>query len=219
MRYSTLMLNVYRSENPYVSVIMPAYNRSNYLGRSISSFINQTYQNCELIVVDDGSNDNTFQVVSEYMNLHDNIRFLRHSNRKASLSKNAGIQAATGKFIAFLDSDDEYKPDYLEKRVQFMDANPAVDLIEGGAIVVGDEYLKDKFDLSRKIHFSACHIGATFFGKAEVFIALAGFDKDIFYSEDSTFWEKAEMMFNVTKVAWPGYVYYRDTPLSICTSV
>lgn len=213
------MINVYRSDNPCVSVIMPTYNRSAYLRRSIPSFIQQTYQNCELIVVDDGSNDNTYGVLNEYMNGHDNIRFLRHSNRKLSLSKNAGIKAATGKYIAFLDSDDEYKPDYLEKRVQFMETNPSIDLIQGGAIVIGDEYVKDKFDLSKKIHLSACSIGATFFGKAEVFLSLAGFDKNTFYSEDSTFWEKAEKIFNVIRVGWPGYIYYRDTPQSICAAI
>lgn len=127
------MLDIYRSENPYVSVIMATYNRSDYLDRSILSFINQTYKNCELLVVDDGSEDDTFQIVSRYMADHDNIRYLKHTNRKLSLTKNAGIKAAIGKYIAFLDSDDEYKPDYLEKRVQFMEANEKIDLTEGGA--------------------------------------------------------------------------------------
>ena len=57
------------------------------------------------------------------MNMYGNIRYLKHSHRKLSLSKNAGIRAATGKFIAFLDSDDEYKPDYLQKRVELLENN------------------------------------------------------------------------------------------------
>ncbi len=209
------MLSVYHSENPFVSVIMATYNRSGYLPRSILSFINQTYKNCELIIVDDGSHDNTFQIVNDYLQNQENIRYIKHSHRKLSLSKNAGIQAACGKYIAFLDSDDEYKINYLEKRVQFMEANKTVDLIEGGAIIIGDEYVKDKNDTSKKIHLSECHIGPTFFGKREIFLALGGFDKNIFYSEDSAFWEEAEKKFNVRKVDFPGYVYYRDTPGSI----
>jgi len=213
------MFDAYRSENPLVSVIMATYNRSNYLHRSISSFINQTYKNSELIVVDDGSEDNTFEIVNCYMKMHENIRYIKHTNRKLSLSKNAGIKAAIGKFTAFLDSDDEYKPDYLEKRVKFMESNKTIDLIEGGAIIVGDEYVKDKNDLSKQVHLSQCHIGPTFFGKTEIFFELDGFDKDIFYSEDSSFWEKAEKIYNVKKIDHPGYVYYRDTPGSICNSV
>lgn len=209
------MLNIYRQDNPTVSVIMPTYNRAKYLDRSIPSFLNQVFTNCELLVVDDGSEDETYQLVSRYMKEHENIRYLKHSNRKLSLTKNAGIKAAAGKYIAFLDSDDEYKPDYLQKRVEFMEANETVDIIEGGAIIIGDPYVKDRHDLSKKIHLSECPIGPTFFGKAEAFAVLNGFDKNIFYSEDSYFWEKAKELLNVRKFDHPGYIYYRDTPGSI----
>lgn len=202
-----------------VSVIMASYNRAQYLNRSITSFINQSYKDCELIVVDDGSLDNTFEVVNGFMKWHDNIRYLKHTNRKLSLTKNAGIKAAAGKYIAFLDSDDEYKPGYLLKRVEYMNTHEDVDLLEGGAIIIGDPFVKDKNDLSKKIHLSDCIIGPTLFGKTEVFITLNGFDKNIFYSEDSVFWEKAEKIFHVEKFNLPGYIYYRDTPGSICNSI
>lgn len=198
---------------------MTTYNRSQYLNRSISSFINQTYKDCELIVVDDGSEDNTYQVVNDFMKRNKNIRYLKHSHKKNPLSKNAGIKAAAGKFIAFLDSDDEYKPDFLEKRVEFMNANQSVSLIEGGAIIIGDPYVKDIHDLSKKILLSECHIGSTFFGKADMFLAIGGFNKDINYSEESSFYEKAKKSYKVVKVDFPGYVYYRDTPESICNSI
>ncbi|MCC7401807.1 MAG: glycosyltransferase family 2 protein [Chitinophagaceae bacterium] len=213
------MIDIYRPKNPNVSVIMATYNRAGYLERSISSFINQTYKDCELIVVDDGSEDHTYEIVNNFMSAHSNIRYLKHTNRKLSLSKNAGIKAAAGTYIAFLDSDDEYKPDYLEKRVEFMKANKDIDLIEGGAIIIGDPYVKDKYDLTKRIHLSECLIGPTFFGKAEIFTSLDGFDKNIFYSEDSFFWEKAEKVIQVKKFDHPGYIYYRDTPGSICNSI
>ncbi|OQY94527.1 MAG: glycosyl transferase [Sphingobacteriales bacterium UTBCD1] len=213
------MIDIYRPKNPNVSVIMATYNRAGYLERSISSFINQTYKDCELIIVDDGSEDHTYEIVNNFMSAHSNIRYLKHTNRKLSLSKNAGIKAAAGTYIAFLDSDDEYKPDYLEKRVEFMKANKDIDLIEGGAIIIGDPYVKDKYDLTKRIHLSECLIGPTFFGKAEIFTSLDGFDKNIFYSEDSFFWEKAEKVIQVKKFDHPGYIYYRDTPGSICNSI
>ena len=213
------MLDLYSSANPLVSVIMATYNRSGLLQRSIPSFINQIFKDCELIVVDDGSNDNSFEIVNHYMKHHENIRYIKHSNRKLSLSKNVGIAASAGKYIAFLDSDDEYQPDYLEKRVKYMANNPRVDLIEGGASIIGDRYVKDKNDLSRKIHLSLCIIGPTFFGKKEVFVSLNGFDRNIFYSEDSEFWERAEKKYCLKKVYLPGYIYYRDTADSICNNI
>jgi glycosyltransferase involved in cell wall biosynthesis len=217
--YNETMFNVYHAGNPCVSVIMPTYNRADYLQRSISSYINQVYKDSELIVVDDGSEDDTFVIVHKFMQAHDNIRYIKHSHRKLSLSKNAGIRAATGKFIAFLDSDDEYKPDYLQKRVELMEADQGIDLVQGQAIIIGDQYVKDRNNPSRKIHLSECHIGPTFFGKTELFIALGGFDKNITYSEDSLFWEKAALHYKTKKFDHPGYIYYRDTPGSICNSI
>lgn len=213
------MIEIYPDGNPLISVIMLTYNRAQFLDRSIPSFLNQTFKNAELLIIDDGSNDDTFNVVSRYMASYENIRYMRHSNRKIPLSRNVGIKAASGKYIAFLDSDDEYKMDYLEKRIEFMQSHPEVDLVEGGVIIVGDPYVKDKNDLTKKIHLSDCHIGATFFGKAEVFNALGGFDKNILYSEESEFWERAEKRFVLKKYNHPGYIYYRDTPDGICNSI
>jgi glycosyltransferase involved in cell wall biosynthesis len=212
-------MEIFNGANPCVSVILATFNRAAYLTRSINSVLNQTYKDYELIIVDDGSDDDTFSIVNDLVQKHENIRYLKHSNRKLSLTKNAGVQAAAGRYIAFIDSDDEYKPDYLEKRVSFMKAHENIDLIEGGAIIIGNEYVKDRNDLSKEIHLSECVIGPTFFGKKEVFVALGGFDKNILYSEDGNFWERAEKLFSVKKVEEPLYIYYRDTPGSICNSI
>lgn len=213
------MLQLYRSANPTVSVIMATYNRAALLHRSISSFNNQTYKDAELLVVDDGSDDRSFDLVNSFMMEHENIRYIKHQNRKLSLSKNVGIMAAAGNYIAFLDSDDEYKPNYLQTRVQYMFENPNIDLLQGGAEIIGNPFVKDKNDLSKEIHLSECTIGPTIFGKKEVFLSLNGFDKNIFYSEDSEFWERAQKQFTVTKVDLPGYIYYRDTADSICNNI
>jgi len=208
-----------KQNKPLVSVVMATYNRAGYLNRSISSFLNQSFTDAELIVVDDGSDDHTFWIVSMFMKDHNNIRYLRQAHRGVSQTKNTGIKAATGKYIAFLDSDDAYKPGYLESRVRFMEANPEVDLVEGGEIIIGDPYVKDKNQPDKKIHLSECHIGATFFGKSEVFTAVGGFDDTMSYAEDSDFWERAEKNFRVRKIEHPGYVYYHQTPGSLSNRV
>lgn len=212
-------MQIYPTPNPVVSIIMATYNRIDYLPRSIASFLNQTFADAELLVVDDGSTDDTGPYMKIITEQHENVRYFRHSNRNVSLTKNAGIKAAIGKYIGFLDSDDEYKNDYIEKRVAFLEDHPDIDIIEGGAIIIGDPYVKDKNDLTKKIHLSQCHIGATFFGKANILAALGGFDKNEPYGADSVLWEQAEKKYITGKINHPGYIYYRDTPGSICNTI
>jgi glycosyltransferase involved in cell wall biosynthesis len=108
-------------ESPHVSVIIPTYNRSWCLSEAIDSVLSQTFQNMELIVVDDGSTDETPALLSRY---GDHLRVLRQSNRGVSAARNGGIQAARGNLIAFLDSDDTWQPDKLARQVDFFDRQP-----------------------------------------------------------------------------------------------
>lgn len=213
------MLHVHPGDSPVVSVVLATYNRAQYLPRSILSFQSQNLENTELLLVDDGSEDNTFQVLQQYMKHDARIRYLRHSNRKLSLSRNAGIKAAAGKYIAFLDSDDAYLPDYLSTRWKYLEEHPVIWLLQGRAKVIGNPFVPDKNDRSKKIHLSKCTVGATFFGKREVFETVGGFNESICYSEDSEFWERASSKIPTAQIDHEGYLYYRDTAGSICNSV
>ncbi len=98
--------------NPLFSIIIPTYNRANFIRRAISSVLNQTFQNFEIIVVDDGSTDNTREIVS----LIDNIKILyfHKVNEERSIARNYGITKSTGEYISFLDSDDVLYMNHLE---------------------------------------------------------------------------------------------------------
>lgn len=211
-------MKLYKNLTPSVSIILPTYNRERLLKRAIDSVVNQTASGWELIAVDDGSDDNTFHLVNSYINHHENIRYMKHGNRKLPISLNVGLSAACGKYVTFLGSDDEYKPGHIQLRLEYMEENPVVDLIHGGVEVVGDPYVKDKHDLTKKVHLSECKVGGTFFGKREVFLSLGGFS-DIEYSEDSDFFERAEKEYDIAKVDYPTYIYYRDTPGSITNTI
>ena len=211
-------MQVYNSFSPIVSVILPSFNREKYLKRSIDSVLLQSFGDWELIIVDDGSTDNSFEIINFYIAKYENTRYMRHSNRRPPLTSNAGILAACGEFITFIGSDDEWKKEHLQLRIEYMRANPDIDFIYGGVEIVGNPYVKDKNDLSRDIHLSECVIGGTFFGKKEVFLALEGF-RNLKYSEDSDFFERAAGKFTLTKVDFPTYIYYRDTPDSICSNI
>lgn len=105
-----------------VSVIMPSYNTADYISKSIEVVLNQTYRNWELIIVDDCSTDNTDDIVLAYTD--DRIRYLKNEvNSGAAVSRNKALQEAKGRWIAFLDSDDLWMPEKLEKQISFMEQN------------------------------------------------------------------------------------------------
>ena len=108
----------YREKQPLVSVVIPTYNRMDTIERSVKSVVDQTYKNIELIVVDDGSADNTLEII-KCMNI-ENIVILRQNHQGANAARNLGIKQAKGEFIAFQDSDDEWLPDKLERQIVYM---------------------------------------------------------------------------------------------------
>lgn len=100
--------------NPFFSVILPTYNRAHFLSKAIRSVINQSYENWELIIVDDGSTDNTQRVVSEFQINDSRIKYFYQENAERSAARNNGISKAKGKWICFLDSDDYFNSTNLE---------------------------------------------------------------------------------------------------------
>jgi len=108
---------------PEVSVIIPAYNRAHCIERAIQSVIDQTFRDVEIIVVDDGSTDNTKEIVKSIPDQR--ISYVRcEMNRGSGAARNEGLKVAQGKYIAFLDSDDEWLPAKLARQVERMDAEP-----------------------------------------------------------------------------------------------
>ncbi len=101
-----------------VSVIMPTYNRVDYLPLAIDSVLNQTYRNLELLIIDDGSTDATSALVNSYNDSR--IYYSYQDNQGQSVARKSGLNNARGAFICFLDSDDIMKPDKLERQLQLM---------------------------------------------------------------------------------------------------
>ncbi len=205
-------------ETPEISIILCTYNRAKYLNNCIDSVLNQTFKDWELLVVDDGSQDNTFEIVNSYIQKCDKIRYLKHTNRKLWYSKNAGIQASFGNYITFLDSDDAYKPNHLESRLEYMKAHLEVDLIEGGFETEEEVWVADYFKRGQKINLRECVLGPTFFGKRHVFFQLKGFN-NISYGEDTDFWYRSEKKFRTQKLAEPQTYLYTRAETSITKSV
>ena len=125
-----------------ISVIIPAYNYARYLPEAIDSALAQTYPLLEVIVVDDGSTDDTPAVLAAYGN---RIRVIRQQNLGVSAARNAGISAARGEYVALLDADDVWQPAKIETQMALFDSDPSLGLVHCGA---------ESFDeQGRTIHF------------------------------------------------------------------
>lgn len=126
----------YMNKQHRVSVIIPTFNHAQYLGEAIESVISQDYPDKEVIVVNDGSTDNTKEVSSRY---REKIICIEQPNGGCASARNAGLNVATGEYIAFLDSDDSLLPGSLLIRAQHLDDNPDVGFVCGDVIEVSGE--------------------------------------------------------------------------------
>jgi len=196
---------------PAVSVILPTFDRAPRRASAIESVVAQSVTEWELIVVDDGSADETFGIVDAFVREHGNIRNMKHPTRKSALSRNAGIQASFGRYITFIDSDDLYLPEHLESRFRLLESQPALKLISGGFTCLGDPWVRDRNDPEQWIHVNECTVGSTFFGRRELFMEIGGF-RALDYAEDSDLWERAAQHHRVLKIDTPqSYIYRRTT--------
>jgi glycosyltransferase involved in cell wall biosynthesis len=121
---------------PKVSVIIPTYNRVEYIARAIDSVLNQTYQDFEIIVIDDGSTDQTKEKLIPYK---DKIKYVYQENGGISEARNRGIQESTGKYLAFLDSDDWWLSEKLAEQVNILDTHPTVGIVYSRMPIINEK--------------------------------------------------------------------------------
>ncbi len=197
--------------NPTVSIVIPVYNRPQFLERALISVEKQSFHDWECIIVDDGSTDNTARVASKFVKQDARFRLILNSHAGEAKATNDGISAAKGTYITLLGSDDEYSVEHLKLRVEELERNPDTDMLHGGLLIIGDEFVPDKRDITKKISLydPTVYVGGTIFAKQRVFHTLNGFKK-MAYASDSDFIERAIDTFKVKKVIWPTYIYHRD---------
>lgn len=120
MHYTLKVIVVNLNSNTLVSVIIPVYNVAPYLSEALNSVITQTYENLEIIIIDDGSTDGSSDICNKYARKDNRIRVIHQHNRGLSASRNIGLNIMTGDAVAFLDSDDAYLPEIIEKMMGTM---------------------------------------------------------------------------------------------------
>ncbi len=114
-----------------VTVIIPTYNYGRFLSQTLESVLAQTYQNWECLVVDDGSTDNTREVVESYVRWDPRVRYIYQSNQRAGAARNNGIRNGNGAYLQFLDADDLIEAQKIERQVEYLERHPEVDIIYG----------------------------------------------------------------------------------------
>jgi GT2 family glycosyltransferase len=201
MRYGNPYISViplYESkDNPFVSVIMPAYNAARYIAEAIESVLIQNYRNFELIIVDDGSTDNTKEIVKSFKN--NKIQYFYKDKDGPSSARNLAINRAKGQYIMPLDADDMMTPDFIAKHLSEFEKHPEADLVYSDVLLIDEnghpvrimkkpEY-QDRRHLIRDL-FSAGHPIVPF----RLGIRRSVFDKIGFYDEDLLVGEDYDMM-------------------------
>ena len=189
-------------QNPRVSVVIPTYKRAHLISRAIQSVLDQTYQDFEIIVVDDGSTDNTEEIVQNYK--EDRIRYIRHSvNKGAAAARNTGIKASRGKYIAFQDSDDEWFPDKLEQQIKvFDDASSEVGVVYSGFYRIEADkkvyFPSDRFtQIDGNIHNEL--LKGNFVGTPAVLIKKECFENIKYFDENLRALEDWELWIEISK--------------------
>ena len=124
-------------KRPKVSVIVPCYNSQSFIKRTIESALKQTYTNLEIIVVDDGSKDNTGDIIKSFNDAR--IKYFYQENNGLSFTRNVAIKHATGEYVAFLDHDDQWLPEKIEKQLRLFERNPELGLVFSDAYMVSSE--------------------------------------------------------------------------------
>jgi glycosyltransferase involved in cell wall biosynthesis len=202
---------------PKVSVIIPTYNRSESLPRALTSVLHQTFQDLEIVVVDDASTDDTARVVQSFGD--GRIRYIRHdTNKKEAETRNTGVRNSRGDYIAFIDDDDEWLPEKLELQVNLLDSSPPI----VGAVYTGfvridsatgkplSEWISTKRGNIFHDMLSQNWVGtpSTVVLKRACFDAAGLFDPTIVFGPDYDMWLRISQKYQFDCIRRPLVKYY-----------
>jgi glycosyltransferase involved in cell wall biosynthesis len=210
--------------NLFVSVVIPLYNAESYIQRAVTSVLNQTVQNFEIIVVDDGSTDASYQEVMAIKDLR--LKVIHQENQGSSVARNTGIAHASAPLIAFLDSDDEWKPNFLEKMQPLISQYPDCVLFGAGYETLRynglfwlskDMFpvdwagiLPNYFEVMSAFPFCTC----TAVVKKSVLMEIGGFPVGVKFGQDLATWLRCSLVGKFAYIHQPLALVHRDVETS-----
>lgn len=193
-----------------VSVVIPTYNSAKFLDEALQSVFDQTFKDYEIIVVDDGSTDQTKQVIDRYGN---KIRYLYQENGGPAKARNLGIRHSSGKYIAFLDADDVWLPLKLERQVCMFHQRPELAMVftenllfnESGVFQtsMGKRKRLMKGDVARNIFLHSEILTSSVIVRVEVFNKIGLFEEELQLAEDDNMWIRTAANFKIELIDEP----------------
>ncbi len=207
---------------PLVSVILPTYNCAHFLLHSIQSILSQTYHSYEIIVVDDGSTDNTKEVLTPFMQRIKYIYY--HQSKGAHVARNLGIRSSQGKYIAFIDADDLWLPEKLQTDVEYLEMHSDISMVYSRHINIDNN--GNKLDEGSRTRLPSGNIFIQLFSeqnfittssvvvRKEVFGTTGIFDEQLLNCQDWDMWLRIAYHFKVAGINKP-LVKYRHNPHSL----
>ncbi|MFM6290642.1 MAG: glycosyltransferase family 2 protein [Microcystaceae cyanobacterium] len=224
---------------PTFSVIIPAYNIENYVAQALNSVLAQTFQDFEIILVDDGSFDHTISIIRQFTDPR--VKLIQQENRGASSARNHGIRQSQGQYIAFLDGDDYWLPEKLERQLQHLESFPEVGVsfcraafIDDSGVPLGTYQMPQLTDLDAPafLRSNAIGCGSTPIIRRQVLEAIqfqdnlhgelevCYFDEHLQRSEDLELWLRIllKTSWKIEGIADP-LVYYRINPNSLSSNI
>jgi len=217
--------------SPLVSVIIPAYNCSDTILETLNSIFSQTYKNLEIIVVNDGSTDSTEDVLNNFI---DQIYLINQSNQGVSCARNAGINVATGKYLALIDSDDYWFKEKIETQVKYLENNPDKGAVyanwnrwypdaqgtypdpEAFAPTIVDYSIDESESgwVYQQLLLDCILNSSAILVRSQILKSLNGFDPKLSVGEDYDLWFRLSRVTQIDKLATP-LLLYRIRPGSV----
>jgi glycosyltransferase involved in cell wall biosynthesis len=187
-----------KDRSPTVSVIIPAYNAGHYIGEALDSVFAQTFRDCEVIVVNDGSPD-TPELEAVLLRYQNKILYFKQDNRGPGGARNTGMRHARGQYMAFLDSDDVWLPDFLAELIQFLEQRSSVDMACADCVYFGDPEwngrswqslhpLEDPVTFEKLLPTHGGAFASFALLRRDVALRVGFFDEDLLILEDYHYW-------------------------------
>lgn len=195
---------------PSVSIVLPTYNQAHFLRVSLESIFAQTYQDFELIVVDDGSNDTTPEILDEYASCG-RVQIIRQENSGLPRALNRGFDHSAGKYLTWTSSDNELMPTMLAVLVNVLDGNPAVGLAYADRYLMDDDgqdlglFPLPNYDPCLILHVNLVH--CCFLYRRTCMERIGGYDPQFIYGEDWEYWTRMSLHYSMRHVSQPLYRY------------
>ena len=207
---SKILNMITKNHMPLLSIVICTYNRPLLLMRALNSVIKQTFKDCQIIVIDDASTDNTKEVVKEYIDLNMGVEYYRNDhNLGVTKSRNRGCSIAKGKYIAMLDSDDWWSDnDKLAKQVAILEANPQIGVLGTGINMCDDldNVMKKRIfnssdeDIRKEILFNNQFCQSSVMFRKDAYIAAGGYDESLVVLEDFDLWLRIGLRYKLANI-------------------